>query len=157
MHHFRDLEAKAVNCVAFSMDIKTFPNYKKYEILLEELNEYDIIQIHQTQVLFYNLWSSYIDNNLLDVETKIYEPQSPLAFQEEMSNAEQFVELTSMKHQLTKAHVIKLIDLFVREQDTFKKTYLNYGDCVKHFTYWIALNQHKVPKEIVKSNKKMLG
>lgn len=157
MHHFRDLEAKSVNCAAFSMNNNTFPNFNKYKALLSELSEYDIIQVTDTNVIFYNLWSPYIDAKLLDLEKVSFEPKSPLSYQEEMNNAEQFIELTSMKHSLSKTHVVKLIDLFLREQESFKKTYSSYGECVKHFTYWIALNQHKVPKESVKSSKKMLG
>jgi hypothetical protein len=157
MHHFRYLEAKEVNCVAFSIAVNEFPNFDKYKKLLVELESFNIIQITETKILFYNMWSQYIDKSLLDVELKRTEPQSPLLFKDEMEKSEQLIELSAMKHKISKTHVVKLMDLFIREQESFKKTYPNYGDCVKHFTYWLTSNHHKVPKESIKSNNKMLG
>lgn len=157
MHHFRYLEAKQVNCEAFSFGIEEFPNFNKYKKLLVELESFNIIQITATKIIFYNMWSQYIDRSLLDVELKSFEPMGAIAFKDEMEKSEQLIELSAMKHKISKTHVVKLIDLFIREQDSFKKTYPNYGDCVKHFTYWLTSNHHKIPKESIKSTNKMLG
>jgi hypothetical protein len=54
--------------------------------------------------------------------------------------------------------VNKLLQLFFKEQETFKKKYVDEGAVRKHFVYWIKGNLDKLgQQESVKSGAKILG
>jgi hypothetical protein len=156
-HHFKHLEAKTYNCNAFDLMVDEFPNYDRYVDLLKELDEASLVEIYNGKILFYNVWSPFINKLLLDNPTQEVVQKSVVEFKEELLASEQLIELSAMKYKLSKTQVGKLIELFVKEQEAFKKCYLTYGDCIKHCTYWMATNHHKIPKEIIKSTNKMLG
>ena len=156
-HHFRYLDAKTYNCNAFNLMIDEFPKYDKYVDLLKELDNASLIEIYNGKILFYNVWSSFINKSLLDIPSQEIVQKSVVEFKEELLLSEQLIELSAMKYKISKTQVGKLIELFVKEQEAVKKCYLTYGDCVKHCTYWMATNHHKIPKEIIKSTNKMLG
>jgi hypothetical protein len=156
-HHFKHLEAKQYNCNAFDFMVYEFPNYDKYVTLLKELDNASLIELSNGRILFYNVWSSFINKSLLDNPTQEIVQKSVIEFKEELLLSEQLIELSAMKYKLSKGQVAKLIEFFVKEQEAFKKHYLTYTDCIKHLTYWMGTNHHKIPKEIVKSNNKMLG
>lgn len=156
-HHFRHLEAKTYNCNAFDIMIDEFPSFDKFKDLLKELDNASLVEISNGRILFYNVWSQFINKSLLDNPTQEILQKPILEFKEELLSSEQLIELSMMKYKLSKLQVLRLIELFVKEQDSFKKCYLTYSDCIKHCTYWLAQNHHKIPKEVVKSNNKMLG
>jgi hypothetical protein len=157
MHHFKYLDAKQYNTNAFDIMIDEFPNYEKYVGLLKELDNASLIEMSNGRILFYNVWSPFINKLLLDNPTQEIVQKSVVEFKEELMLSEQLIELSAMKYKLSKTQVGKLIELFVKEQEAFKKCYLTYSDCIKHLTYWMGTNHHKIPKEIVKSTNKMLG
>ena len=157
MYHFKYLDAKQYNCNAFDIMIDEFPNFDKYVDLIKELDNASLVELSNGRILFYNVWSSFIDKSLLDNPTQEIVQQSVVVFKEELLASQQLVELSMMKYKLSKLQVLKLIELFVKEQESFKKTYLTYSDCIKHCTYWMASSHHKIPKESIKSTNKMLG
>lgn len=158
--HFKDKKPTTKNAFAFSILNSDIPNIEKYSKILKDLQKADLIKIDVGNICFYNVWGKYIDKTLLDKETeedKKWSPKPASSFMDEILNNQTFYELSMMKYKLGKTQLTRLIEVFVKEQDSLKKKYSNFEDCMKHCNYWINVNSDKVPKETAKSTSKILG
>jgi hypothetical protein len=161
-YHFKDKKPIVSNAIAFEIFIKDIPNYDKHEKSFQELHKSGLIAIGLKTVVFNNVWGQHIDRSKLDkVDAMLYVAgftfHKPITFKKELDENQSLFELCAMKYKINQSQVKKLIELFIKEQSTFEKTYSNFSDCIRHFTMWAAKNLDKVPKEIVKSNNKILG
>lgn len=161
-HHFRDKKPTVVNAVGFEFFKNDIPNYAKHQRVFEELHKAELVSIREDAVAFLNVWGNYIDRRLLekvapDTYVAGFSFQGTLAFIEEMRGNTGLHELCCMKHRLARQQVLQLLELFHKEQSSIDKRYTGYSDCAKHFINWIPNNVDKVPKEVVKSNSKLLG
>lgn len=162
MHHFRNKPATFNSAMAFNIfkdDIKNIDYWNK-EII--QLHKAGLITVDINTITFNNSWGKHIDRTLLDKENNNeYNPGMSIklasGWKNDLLNSSQLYELTVIKHKITKVNFIKLIELFVKEQDAYDKKYNNFSECARHFNYWVVNNVDKVPKEIVKSNGKILG
>ena len=161
IQHFTGKEATISNAVAFDKfqeEIK-FEQNKKYYY---ELHRAEIITLNNRVVIFNNVWGNFIDKTKLDTVL----PEHYLGainfypardFQKSMTENRNLFELCSMRFKLSKEQVIELIKVFVKEQETFSKTYQNESECLRHCTAWIGKHKDKAGAKItVKSNAKRL-
>lgn len=159
MHHFRNLEPTASNSVAFEIPIMDIPNYKRYEILFDELMKAGLVEIRPLSIFFVNHWGSHIDK--MDFQKTPNDVVVGLHF----TNAEQVIkeivendylfELLAMRHKFKREQFEKLVKMFVTEQIAFGKKYYNVNDMLKHFTFWIPQNHQRGSVE--KKQNKLLG
>ena len=161
-HHFTDKPCNVSSAVAFEIfedDIKGYDKYRRY---FQELHKAKLVTIGIRVIVFNNVWGKYIDRSKLNSVS----PEKYVAgfsfrpiddFKEDLLKSNQLVELSQMKHRLSKSQIKKLIDIFIAEQRTFQKKYTNLSDCIKHCTYWIGNNSHQAPAENIKSSGKILG
>jgi hypothetical protein len=161
IHHFKDLEATESNSVAFHLFEEDFGDYLKFKTNIQELHKAGLVMITSSNITFINLWATLIDKTLYDKEyvtsENAYSLKDVKAYEKELFESEQLIELSMMKYKLSKTQAHRLIELFVKEQQAFQKKYNTFSDCIKHCTYWIGMNHHKSAKETVISNNKMLG
>ena len=162
MHHFREKKANVASIVAFELFEEDFGEYDKFKKALQELHKAKLITIGVKTIAFHNVWGKYIDRSKLDkVSPEKYVAGfnfTPVTeFKDELLLSRHLLELAQMKYKLSKTQSQKLIELFIVEQEAFQKKYVNFSDCIKHCSYWIGMNCDKIPKEIVKSNGKILG
>jgi len=161
-HHFKNKKPTVASAVAFDMFMNDIPDYTKYEKLFQELHKAGLVVIGNTEVRFNNCWGKHIDRSKLDkvspeeyVAGFTFLPASK--YKEEMLKSQSLVELTLMKNKITRKQFEALLELFVKEQDTFEKKYTGYTDCARHFSSWIPYNVSKTQGEVVKSSSKILG
>ena len=162
MHHFREKSATVVNAVAFEIFKNDLKNYDKFVKNFEELHKAGLVIVSHERITFQNMWGQHIDRTKLDKVNPMhfvgsFEFSLASTYKDEMLNSQSLIELLQMKHRLSKQHFIKLLELFVKEQDTFESKYKSYGECTKHFTFWLNNNIDKLPKDTVKSSAKLLG
>ena len=162
IYHFKDKKPTVSCSVAFEIFISEVKDYDKYEKLFIELHKSGLITIGLKTIVFNNVWGRHIDRSRLDKVNPVeyvagfsFHPVNH--FKKELEQNRGLFDLCGMKYKINESQVKKLIDLFVVEQTTFEKTYSNFSDCIKHFTMWAGKNLDKAPKEIVKSNNKILG
>ncbi len=156
-HHFRNLEAREENAHSFEMPLNEFPNFEKHKKQLINLEEEGLVDVNEERILFYNVWSKYISKSQLESSLQSVTFYGVDEFKKELYESSRLIELSTLKYKISETQVKKLIELFVLEQMEYEKKYQSYGECVKHFSYWMGLNHHKTPKETIKSNNKMLG
>jgi hypothetical protein len=161
-YQFKEKKPTVSNAIAFEIFIKDIPNYDKHERAFVELHKSSLIAIGLKTVVFNNVWGKHIDRRKLDkVDPMEYVAgfsfHGAMTFKKELYENQSLFELCGMKYKINEMQVKRLIELFIKEQSTFEKTYSNFSDCIRHFTMWAAKNLDKVPKEIVKSNGKLLG
>lgn len=163
MHHFRNKPPKISSSVAFEIFEEDFKDYSKYKKNFQELHKSGLVTIGAKSIIFNNVWGKYIDKTKLEkVSPEEYVAgfnfQSISSFKQEIINSRSLLELVQMRYKITKVQLEKLIEIFIKEQETFDKKYHNFSDCIKHCTYWIGSNLDKIPKESsVKSTGKILG
>lgn len=162
IHHFRDKKPTVSNAVAFEIFISDIPNYEKYDKQFQELHKANLIVIGLKSIVFNNTWGKHIDRSKLDKVNPMeyvagFSFQGIEAFQKELYDNDSLFELCEMRYKINKVQTKKLMELFIKEQVTFKKTYNNFSDCIKHFTMWVGKNLDKAPKDTVKSQGKILG
>ena len=161
-YHFKDKPAKVSSAISFEILNVEIPNYTKYEKYFIELHKAELIVLSDSKILFNNVWGQYIDRSKLEkvsVDEYVagFSFQSVLAFKDELFNNQKLFELAMMKNKLSKVQIEKLLNLFIKEQETFETKYNNFSECVKHFSYWISKNINNAPKEATKSSGKILG
>jgi hypothetical protein len=161
-YHFKDKLPKVSSAVAFEILNKEIPSYNKYEKYFIELHKAELIVLSDSKILFNNVWGNYIDRSKLekvspDEYVAGFSFQSVLSFKDELFNNEKLFELTMMKNKLSRNQIEKLLNLFIKEQETFETKYNNFSECAKHFSYWILKNINNAPKESIKSSGKILG
>lgn len=158
--HFKDKPASVMGAMAFEMFTSDFGDFEKYRKTMQELHKAGLVVIGDHKVSFVNCWGKYIDRTKLEkakpeeyIAGFRFEPASK--FKDELFKSEDLYELCGMKYKLLKPQVEKLIHLFVKEQDTFEKTYNGLGECKRHFIFWAGTNKDKVPAS--KPKGKILG
>ena len=161
-HHFKDKQPSVANAVAFDIFINDIKGYDKFQHYFEELHKAGLVAITFDRVSFANAWGRHIDRSKLNnVNPNTYVAgftfSSPEEFKNELIGNRGLLELSGMKYKINERQVEFLITLFVKEQTTLEKKYINLADCTKHFIYWIPANIDKAPKENVKSTNKLLG
>jgi hypothetical protein len=162
MHHFKDKKPTVSSAVAFEIFINEIKEYDKFEKLFQELHKAGLITIGLKSIVFNNVWGKHIDRSKLDKVNPTeyvagFSFKPALDFKKELLENESLVDLCGMRYKINKGQVMSLIELFIKEQGTFEKTYSNFSDCIRHFTMWAGKNLDRAPKEIVKSNNKLLG
>jgi len=155
-HHFKDLRATTENQSAFSLLIKDIPHFKIWHDNFKALESKNLVSIDDNSVHFLNAWGQHIDRSKLDLEEKEnnnrYEEYKKI-----LHDSQSMLELSMMKHKLSKPRIFKLIDEFIKEQEAFFTLYKSERECVKHFHFWIAHNLDKTSSDKVKSQSKILG
>ena len=162
LHHFRNKEASRANVFSFEIQIKDFKNYDKFKKNILELEEATLISINNGAIAFNNTWGAYLDWDSIDKQgvkgtNSGFKLKDASQFKEELLSSQRLFELSMMKHKLSKNETIKIIELFIKEQCAIEKKYVDFTECAKHCIYWIASNSQMSPKEVVKSNAKILG
>jgi hypothetical protein len=164
-HHFKNKTATVANAVAFEMFEEDFGDFDKYKVLMQELHRAGLIEIGVNRIAFHNTWGKHIDRTQLEkVSPTEYVAGFSFngidSFEKDLTNNTQIIELSRMKYGISQENVVKLMELFIKEQKTFDKKYSGLSDCVKHFTYWLPSQIKQIPKEqakSVKSQGKILG
>jgi len=161
-HHFRDKQPTVANAIQFEMQKDEIKGYAKIERNFKMLESAELVVIGHESIVFNNVWGQLIDRTKLEM----VEPTEFLAgfhfhsvtkFKDDLYNNQKLIELLAMRYKASKIQVEKMVDLFIKEQETFEKKYSDHSDCIKHFTYWFNRNIDQLPKEIIKSNSKLLG
>jgi hypothetical protein len=162
-YHFREMEPTVSNAIAFNLKNVNIPNYEKHQPAFVELFKNDLVELSNDRVYFNNLWGKHIDWRQLKKQSPEeyvagFTFSSATSFKEEMLSSTKMKELQMMRYKISEVQIDALISLFTQEQDTFEKKYNSFGECVKHFTYWIKNNIVKVPiGTVVKSKGRILG
>jgi hypothetical protein len=161
-HHFKDKKPTVSSAVSFEIFIKDIPNYNKHEKSFIELHKAGLIAIGLKTIVFNNVWGKHIDRSQLEKVNAVeyvagFSFKPALDFKKELLENESLMDLCGMRYKINKIQIKNLIDFFIKEQTTFEKTYQNFSDCIRHFTMWAGKNLDKVPKDVVKSNGKILG
>jgi hypothetical protein len=164
IHHFKDKDAKMANSVAFEI-LDTEIDFEKFKKNFHELHRAGLVTINGSVIMFNNFWSKHIDITQLDKAIDEYTPGkinflTPEKMRADLMNSEMLQEICRMRYSITKDRMIFLIDLFIKEQTTFEKTYNSPNDCTKHFTYWLQYNKDKTSEDEkvkVKSKGRLLG
>lgn len=158
--HFSDKKPTTVDANAFEMLKADIPFYDKFEVSFNELQKGGLVAITEAEIRFYNCWNKYIDKSRLDkvsVDVFVANLQSIDKFEEDLRNAKNMHEFIQLKHGINKKQLSDLIELFIKEQKAFEKKYTGWGDCAKHFSYWLPNNKDKSQNTNVKTNAKILG
>jgi hypothetical protein len=143
---FKNKELSLENATEFDMFEKDIPNYKKFKPLFKELETAGLVEYNvMNMILFPNVWSKHFDMSTFQNST-LNEIAKHTAddFKDQLYNSHQLVELCAMKHRVSKGQVNKMLQLFFKEQETFKKYYRDEGDVRKHFVYWLGHNKDKL-------------
>ena len=162
IHHFRDKKPNVTSVTAFDMFFDDFSDYEKFKKNFQELHKAGLVDIGYDKISFNNVWGKHIDWSQLEkVNPNSYiagiQFKSIKDFKKDLSDNQQMIELAQIKFHISEQQVKKLIALFVKEQETYQKTYQNLSDCIKHCISWVGINAAKVPSETVKSKSKILG
>lgn len=161
-HYFRDKSAIVSNATAFELFEEDFKDYTKFKKNMQELHKAGLVTIGIKSIVFNNHWGQHIDRSQLE-KVGVNEYVAGFTFKkaseykDELLKSDQLIELAQMQYKLTKADLIQLIELFIKQQSTFEKTYSNFSDCIKHFSFWLPKNISNTGKEKVKSTGKILG
>ena len=155
-HHFKDRTATTENQKAFDINTKDIPHYKIWYDNFKALETKNLVSITDNSVHFHNMWGQHIDRSMLDAEEQPnldrFEKYKNL-----LENSQSMLELSMMKHRLSKVQLIKLIEMFIKEQEAFLTLYKNDSECIKHFHFWLPTNIAKTTNEKVTSTSKILG
>ncbi len=166
MHYFRDLKPSPDNAMAFDLFQSDFKPYEKFEESLQQLHKAKLIQINNKTIQFLNYWGPYIDRAQLISEPITQDPDNKNVieksgliedFKNELLESQSLIELICMRHKVKVERATALVKLFVKEQETFKKVYAGYSDCLRHCNNWIDHNFNKTPRDTKKSKPKLIG
>jgi hypothetical protein len=162
MHHFRNKAANVSSAIAFDLFKEDFGDFEKYKMNFQELHKARLVELGYDKISFNNVWGKYIDWSQLEkVSANVYvggfQMKTIKDFKKDLISNQSLIDLAQMKYHLSKTQVEKLISLFIKEQETYEKTYMNLSDAIRHCTFWIGTNSVKVPAETIKSKGKILG
>jgi hypothetical protein len=162
MHHFRNKPPTASALVAFDLFKEDFGDFEKYKRNFQELHKTGLVELGFDKISFNNMWGKYIDWSQLEkVSANVYvgglQFKSIKDFEKDLKSNQSMVELAQIKFHISAQQVEKLVTLFIKEQETFQKTYMSLSDAIRHCTSWIGINAAKVPAETIKSKGKILG
>jgi hypothetical protein len=84
---------------------------------------------------------------------------SVLNYADELKQNTSMIDVVGMKNKLSRNQVLKMVDIFLLEQDATQTSYKDLGELSKHFIYWVNLNLGKIQmeNEVIKSKGKILG
>ena len=168
MYRFKNRPAKITQATAFNLPNEDFKNKSKYEPLLNELHKAELVVVCSEYVTFLNVWGKYIDRTQLekvapDEYVAGFNFSGVQQFEQELKTNQLLHEAILMKYRnLQEAELIKMIELFIKEQLAFEKKYNGWSDVSKHFTYWVGHNlgkkqETKETSQKVVSKNKILG
>jgi hypothetical protein len=158
--HFRGKEATEENCRQFMFETKDIPNYNKFYPTFLELHNANLVSINHGQVIFQNKWGHLIDRSkMLSNELGKAKDHSILDYAEQLKQNTSMIDVVGMKNKLSRNQVLKMVDIFLLEQDATQTSYKDLGELSKHFIYWVNLNMGKIQmeNEVIKSKGKILG
>lgn len=158
--HFKGKEALEENSQQFIFKTSDIPNYQKFYPLFLELHESQLVKINHGHIIFINKWGELIDRTkLLNSNLGQTHGGSVLDYTEALMKNTSMVDVVGMKNRLSKNQVLRMIEIFLLEQDATQTTYKDLGELSKHFIYWVNLNKDKVQleNEVIKSKGKILG
>jgi len=162
MHHFRDKPANVSSAIAFDLFKEDFGNFEKFKRNFQELHKAGLVELGYDKISFNNTWGKHIDWSQLEkVNPNSYiggiQFKKIKDFEKDLKTNNKMVELAQMKFHISAHQVEKLVALFIKEQETYEKTYMNLSDAIRHCTSWIGINAAKIPNETIKSKGKILG
>ena len=158
--HFKGKEAVEENSQQFIFKTADIPNYKKFYPLFCELHQAQLVKINHGHIIFQNKWGELIDRTkLLNGNLGKSNGGSVLDYAEALTQNTSMVDVVGMKNKLSKNQVLRMIEIFLLEQDATQTSYKDLGELSKHFIYWVNLNKDKVQmeNEVIKSKGKILG
>jgi hypothetical protein len=157
--HFEQLDATEENSVAFEIKKSEMSNYGKWIKEFENLEAAGLLQIHKDSVFFENKWGQLIDRSRLNFQSTIQALKTASDYEVELTQNTSMIDVIGMKNKISKKQVLKLIKMFVLEQEATQTKHKDIGECSKHFIYWVNNNLDKVDNrnESVKSTAKILG
>lgn len=158
--HFKDKEAVEENAQQFIFMTADIPNYKKFYPLFTELHQAQLVKINHGHIIFQNKWGELIDRTkLLNGNLGKSNGGSVLDYAEALMQNTSMIDVVGMKNKLSRNQVLKMVDIFLLEQDATQTSYKDLGELSKHFIYWVNLNKDKVQmeNEVIKSKGKILG
>lgn len=145
-HHFKNLDANEKNLSAFDM-FKDKLHFERFKENYHELHKANLITIMNDLVMFNNVWGSYIDRSKLIETTQASfgsTMKTAIEFKEQLSQNQQMIDVVCMKNRLTRLVAIKLLDMFILEQEATGAKYDNVSECIRHFINWSNSNASKV-------------
>jgi hypothetical protein len=158
-HHFKSLEANEKNLSAFDMFPKDL-KYERFKNKYQELHKAKLITIGNNVITFNNVWGSYIDRSKL-IETAQAQYGFSLSgidkYKEQLLANQQMIEVVCMKNKLTRITAMKMLDMFILEQDATKIKYDNLYECTKHFINWASTNATRLGNNSSSNKTKLLG
>jgi hypothetical protein len=162
MHHFRDKPANVSSAIAFDLFKEDFGDFEKFKRNFQELHKAGLVELGYDKISFNNTWGKHIDWSQLEkVNPNSYiggiQFHTIKDFAKDLKTSQKLSELAQMKFHISAQQVEKLIALFIKEQETYEKTYMNLSDAIRHCTSWIGINAAKIPNETIKSKGKILG
>jgi hypothetical protein len=158
--HFRGKEATEENCQQFVFETKDIPNYNKFYPTFLELHKANLVGINHGEVIFINKWGHLIDRSkLISNDLGKAKKNSVLNYADELKQNTSMIDVVGMKNKLSRNQVLKMVDIFLLEQDATQTSYKDLGELSKHFIYWVNLNLGKIQleNEVIKSKGKILG
>ena len=160
MAYFKDKEATVKNAMSFDVFKNKMNNYNRWIDSFQKLHQAKLVFINDSYISFLNNWGQFIDRTQLDLsEVKNIDPISLNDYHKILLNNQSLIQVCSMKNKISSNQTIKLLEVFIKEQEALNTKYLNETEISKHFLYWINSNKDKMDnsKETVKSNSKILG
>jgi hypothetical protein len=156
---FKDKDATQENSIGFHFEKKQIPNYEKWDVHFQDLQNAGLIQINPTQIVFENKWGQLIDREKLVQNHSSSIPVSGAELEIQLKNNSSMIDVICMKNKMTKSQVNSLIKIFILEQLATNTTHKDSGELAKHFIYWVTTNLDKIDMtgETVKSKGKILG
>lgn len=160
MAHFKDKEATVKNAMSFDLFKNKMNNYNRWINSFQKLHEAKLVVINDSYISFINNWGQFIDRSQLDlVEVENIDPICLNDYHKILLNNQSLIQVCSMKNKISLNQTLKLLEVFIKEQEALNTKYSNETEISKHFLYWINSNKDKMDnsKETVKSNSKILG
>ena len=136
--HFKGKAATIENAISFDIKINDIPQYNKWQKHFLELSGVGVVNITESSIFFENKWGQLIDRSKLGgIHVGISSMNSAINFEEDLKNNTSMIEVICMKNKLSRQQVISLIRIFVLEQDATQTLHRDFGECSKHFIYWV--------------------
>lgn len=159
--HFKELEPSNDNAMAFQMFESEFRDYDKFRENIQELHRAGLVTINSKFISFNNFWGPYIDRKLLlhtdSTKPDHKWPKHATELKDDLLSASLVIELVKKRHKLSEERAKSLMLAFIEEKESFGIVYHSLAEFKKHCVSWIRVNCDKTPKEIVKTDAKILG